>query len=342
MTVEMLSTTAGESAETGDAADAAAAAGIVGTAGFAEAPDGTRHLIHRPASWDHCLLDAPGGGEQRFVVAGPLPEDDGPGHFHDPRHVARELREVGAFVGHRFFDVPAERPGRFSRLVLDLTDVPAWRAAPVARPRLTTYLTTRPQPGAGRVPRGLDLDVAVRIDEVRCCTGGAELVFPLPAPQRGRIEYGRRVLRAAAGPRDTAAEGAGRPVDPAEVGRRSPGGVLLTEPAVSAQGRLATWVLPPAAAQAGDADGLLLEALRQASVLAAGRSRGFDAGLALVAGWDVRFRGEAQQGPPLRCAALPGALDKDPDGRPCLPVTLTVTQSHRPVALARTRVVQDL
>jgi hypothetical protein len=325
MTVEMLTTTARETA------------------------DGARHLIHRPASWDHCLLDAPGGGEQRFVVAGLLPaahplsggDGDGPGHFHGPWHMAGELREVGGFVGRQFFDVPAERPGRFARLALTLTDVPAWRAAPVTRPRLTTYLTARPQPAAGRVPRGLELDVAVRIDGVRCCAGDAELAFPLPAPQRDRIEHGRRALRAA-GPREAAPEDTGRPVDPAEVGRRSPAGVLLAEPAVSAQGRLTTWVLPAAAPRAVHADDLLLEALRQACVLTAGRSRGYDAGLALVTGWDVRFRGEVRPGLPLRCAALPGVLDKDPDGRPSLPVTLTVTQLHRTVALARTRVVQDL
>lgn len=323
MTVEMLTTAARETA------------------------DGARHLIHRPASWDHCLLDAPGGGEQGFTVAGLLPAGhplscgDGPGRFHQPWHLVSELREVGCFVGQQFFDVPAERPGRLTRLALSLTDVPAWRAAPVARPRLTTYLTARPQPPEGRVPRGLGLDVAVRIDDVPCCTGDAELAFALPAPQRGRIGHGRRVLRTA-GLREAAPEGTGRPVDPAEVGRRSPGGVLLTEPAVAAQGRLTTWVRTAPAAQAVHADDLLLEALRQASVLTAGRVCGYDAGLALVAGWDVRFRGEARPGPPLRCAALPGVLDKDPDGRPSLPVTLTVTQLHRTVALARTRVVQDL
>jgi|GEM_PF-5447331 len=312
---------------------------------------GTRHLIHRPTSWEHYLLDAPSSGEEHFVLAGSLPaghppSDGGPVRFHDAGHVIEELREVGEFVGHRYFGVRGERPGLFSRLALALTDVPAWRAAD-APPRLTTYLTARPEPASGRVPHALALGVEVRIGDVACCAGEAAMVFPAPAPHRGRIEFGRRALRAPQ-TADEVPDGADRPVDPAEVGRRSPAGVLLGEPSLSPQGRLTTWVVPrpgrpvPAGAAHGALHGLLLEALRQTSVLTAVRACGYDADRALVAGWDVRFRGQALPELPLRCAATPGPVDKDDDGRPSVPVAVTVTQRQRVVAQARTRVVQDL
>ncbi|WP_225849429.1 hypothetical protein [Streptomyces sp. HPF1205] len=324
MTVDTLSTTAPRTADT------------------------TRHLIHRPTSWEHFVLDAPGSGEQSFVVAGPLPtgdplSGDGPGHFHDPRHLTAELREVGEFVAHQYFGVPAQRPGRYSRLALSLTDVPAWRVGGAEPPRLTTYLTARPRPAAGREPHGLELGVAVRIGDVPCCTGDADLVFPAPVPRAGGTGQGHRAPDAA-GPRAAGPDGAGRLVHPAEVGRRTTADVLVSEPARSARGRLAMWVLPPAGrpAPAGSAEGPLLEALRQASVLTAARTWGYDAGLALVADWDVSFRGRARPGPPLRCVAVPGPLDKDDDGRPAVGVTVTLTQSRTAVAHARTRVVQDL
>jgi hypothetical protein len=313
---------------------------------------GARRLIHRPTSWEHYLLDAPGSGEEHFVLAGSLPAghplpDGGPGRFHEPQHLAGELREIGEFVAHQYFGVPRERVGAFSRLVLAVTDVAAWRVVGPRPPRVTTCLAVRPRPAAGRVPRGLGFDVEVSVGDVPGCAGEGELLFPAPAQQRGRIAHGRRAVRAARA-REAAPEDAVLPVAPGEVGRRSPAAVLLGEPALSAQGRLTTWVLPragwPAADAPGDgaADGLLLEALRQASVLTAGRAFGYDAALALVADWDVRFRGPAQAGPPVRCVAVPGLLDKDADGRPSVPVTLTLTQRQRTVAQARTRVVQDL
>jgi hypothetical protein len=313
----------------------------------------TRHLIHCPTSWEHYLLDAPSSGEENFVLAGSVPTghplfNDGPGHFHDAQSVTEEVREVGEFVGHRYFGVPRERPGLFYRFALDLTDLRAWRAGDGEPPRMTTRLTARPDHLIGGVPRGLTFGVEVRIDDVPACAGSAGLVFLTPALHRNHVEHSRRALRAAP-ELDDAPDGAGWPVDPAEIGRRAPGNVVVCEPAVSAQGRLTTWVLTrgdnPALAPSADGQVsglLLLEALRQTSILTAGRASGVDADRAVVAGWDVHFRGYAQAGLPLRCVAVPGPLERDAEGRPAVPVTLTVTQHRRAVAEARTSVVQDL
>jgi hypothetical protein len=213
---------------------------------------------------------------------------------------------------------------------------------------MTTRLTARPDHLIGGVPRGLTFGVEVRIDDVPACAGSAGLVFLTPALHRNHVEHSRRALRAAP-ELDDAPDGAGWPVDPAEIGRRAPGNVVVCEPAVSAQGRLTTWVLTrgdnPALAPSADGQVsglLLLEALRQTSILTAGRASGVDADRAVVAGWDVHFRGYAQAGLPLRCVAVPGPLERDAEGRPAVPVTLTVTQHRRAVAEARTSVVQDL
>lgn len=98
-----------------------------------------QHLIHRPPSRAHYGLDVPSLGEENFTLVGATPAahplfNDGPGHFHDLQIATETMREIGEFVGHRYFGVPEDRPGLFYRFTLDLTDLSAWRTdgAPAA------------------------------------------------------------------------------------------------------------------------------------------------------------------------------------------------------------------
>ncbi|MFG3282487.1 AfsA-related hotdog domain-containing protein [Streptomyces sp. NPDC048111] len=307
-----------------------------------------RHLIHCPPSWDHCL-DAPSLTEEHFVLADRLPRhhplfNDGAGRFHDQQVVTESVREIGEFVGHRYFGVPAERPGLFYRFDLDLTDLAAWRTGQYADSRLSIRIRAVPGHVVGGVPRALDFHVEVSIDAAPCATGSAGLVFLMPALHAGHLAHARSAVREAGDVR----RGPLRPVDAAAVGRAGARNVLLANPEETQAGRLTAWVrtqgLAPAlcAADDGVLPGLhVLETLRQTALLCAGRGRGLHASRSALTASRVHFRGYAQAAAPLRCAAVPGPLERDAQGRPAVPVSLTLTHGSRAVAEATTLVVQD-
>ncbi|MEV7541016.1 AfsA-related hotdog domain-containing protein [Streptomyces sp. NPDC089915] len=314
---------------------------------------GTRHLIHRPPSRAHYALDAPSLGEENFTLVGATPVahplfNDGPAHFHDLQIATETMREIGEFVGHRYFGVPEDRPGLFYRFSLDLTDLSAWRSdgrcdGPLP---MATRIRARPANVVAEVPRGLDFHLEVTIDDRPCATGAAGLVFLMPKLYRRHLEHSRQALRAAP-ELDDVPDGPLRPAEAAEVGRRTPENIVISEPTDASRGHISTWLLnsgvsPVFTGEEGQLSGLhLLEALRQTSLLAAGRAHGLDAVRSTLGGLQVHFRGQAEGDLPLRCVAVAGPLGRDAYGRPTVPVTLTLTQRRRAVAEARTCVVQD-
>ncbi|MEE1781607.1 AfsA-related hotdog domain-containing protein [Streptomyces sp. SP17BM10] len=318
---------------------------------------GTRHLVHCPPSWENCLLDAPGLGEEHFMLTGELPVrhplfNDGPGLFHDLQTVTESVREIGEFVGHRYFGVPVNRTGLFHGFALTLTDLAAWRVVPGRRPRLSTEIRATPVNVVNGVPRGLDFRLLARVDGAPCATGSAGLVFLMPKLYGNLRAHNRRAVRETP-ELDERPVGPVHAADPAEVGRAGAANVVVARPDQDSRERLSTWVLTrgvgPVFAAAehrspGDErlPGLhLLESLRQSSLLAAGRARGLTAERCVLASLDVRFRGEAEAALPLRCLAEAGPVGRDAHGRPSVPVTVTLTQCRRTVAEARTVVVQD-
>ncbi|WP_030765979.1 AfsA-related hotdog domain-containing protein [Streptomyces sp. NRRL F-2664] len=314
---------------------------------------GTQHLIHRPPSRAYYALDAPSLGEENFTLVGATPVthplfNDGPGRFHDLQIATETVREIGEFVGHRYFGVPDDRPGLFYRFTLDLTDLSAWRTdrdGPRPVP-LATHIRARPANVVAEVPRGLDFHLQVTIDGRPCATGAAGLVFLMPQLYRKHVEHSRRALQAA--PEiDDAPDRPLRPAVSAEAGRYAPENIVISEPADVSRGRLSTWLLPtPVSPVFTGADGQfsglhLLEALRQTSLVAAGRTHGLSPAHSTLGACQVHFRGPAERDLPLRCAAVAGPLGRDDEGRPSVAVTLTLTQRRRAVAEARTTVVQD-
>ncbi|MFI7354946.1 AfsA-related hotdog domain-containing protein [Streptomyces avidinii] len=314
---------------------------------------GTQHLIHRPPTRAYYALDAPSLGEENFTLVGATPVthplfNDGPGHFHDLQIATETVREIGEFVGHRYFGVPDDRPGLFYRFALDFTDLSAWRTdAGGSRPvPLATHIRARPANVVAEVPRGLDFHLQVNIDGRPCATGSAGLVFLMPNLYRKHVEHSRKALQAA--PEiDDAPDGPLRPADSAEAGRYAPENIVISEPTDVSRGRLSTWLLsggvsPVFTGEDGQFSGLhLLEALRQTSLLASGRAHGLSPARSTLGACQVHFRGPAERDLPLRCVAVTGPLGRDDEGRPTVPVTLTMTQRRRAVAEARTSVVQD-
>lgn len=316
------------------------------------AENGNRHLIHCPSSWDRYLLDAPSLGEERFVLTGDLSVrhplfNDGPGRFHDPQVTMEAVAEVGALTGHRYFGVPEDRTGLFHRFGMELTESAPWRRRPSDDvSRMAIDLTAAPANVMNGIPRGLDLRWEVRIDDVRCGTGTAGMVFLMPKLYRRHLAYSSRVLR---GTPDLADEPATRPVpvQPAEVGRASAENVVVSRPELDSRGRLRVWLMAEAVSPVitGMHDELtgthLLESLRQTALLAAGRSGGLDPARCVIGRTEVNFRAQAGLDLPIRCVALADRRTRDAHGRPAVPVMMTVTQSRRPVADAVLTVVQD-
>ncbi|MEU2451358.1 AfsA-related hotdog domain-containing protein [Streptomyces sp. NPDC012765] len=314
---------------------------------------GTQHLIHRPPTRAYYALDAPSLGEENFTLVGATPVthplfNDGPGYFHDLQIATETVREIGEFVGHRYFGVPDDRPGLFYRFSLDFTDLSAWRTdAGGSRPvPLATHIRARPANVVAEVPRGLDFHLQVNIDGRPCATGAAGLVFLMPSLYRKHVEHSRKALQAA--PEiDDAPDGPLRPADSAEAGRYAPENIVISEPTDVSRGRLSTWLLSSGISPVfnggdGQFSGLhLLEALRQTSLLASGRTHGLNPARSTLGACQVHFRGPAERALPLRCVAVAGPLGRDDEGRPTVPVTLTMTQRRRAVAEARTSVVQD-
>ncbi|MFF8618752.1 AfsA-related hotdog domain-containing protein [Streptomyces sp. NPDC015350] len=309
-----------------------------------------RHLIHRPRSWLHPVPPGP-GVEEEFVLAGALPTahplfGDGPGRHHDLQATAEMVREAGEFIGHTHFGVPSARVGIFYRFDLRAGDLTHWRVGRTPA-QLDLELRVRPDKVVDDVPRVLDFRIAPRIDDVPCGNGSASLVFLAPVVHRSHRERSRAAVLAAAG-----REGPGRlpdaPVDPGDVGRGSLDNVLLHRPEVPGRGRLSAEVRLPPVWSSGDAEGepaparVLLEALRQTALLAAGHAYALKPAHSTLASLRVHFRGYAEPDLPMRCTAVWDRLGKDEEGRRTVPVGLSLIQADRAVLEATTSVVEDL
>ncbi|MBB5938906.1 AfsA-related hotdog domain-containing protein [Streptomyces zagrosensis] len=328
----------------------------VDPSGGGPATDGaTSHLIHRPRSGDHYLLDAPSSGEEHFVFVSQTPLghplfNDGSGHFHDLQGTAEMAREVGEFIGHQYFGLPAERHAVFSRLSLHVTNLAGWRAGP-ARASLTVRIRARPTDVLRGVPRGLSLHGELDIDGVGCATGSISLAFLPPDSPFHHAGPPQPAMPAAGYSHDEGSEepqAPQRPADAPEVGRASPANVVVSEPTESTYGRFVTQLLTSTYHRVFAAEGgthlsgmLLLEAMRQTALLAAGRTYGLTPTRATVATSRVLFRARAEPELSVYCAAVPGRLGRDQDQRPAVPVTLTLTQHGRRVAEATATVLQD-
>lgn len=319
--------------------------------------DATRRLVHRARTWEPWSpvgrLDDGTETEEEFVLTGGLPAVPpllGDGHgarFHDLQAAAEMVREVSEFIGQNHFGVPGERTGVFYRYAIETGDIGSWRLGR-GPGQLTTTLAVRPGKVIDSVPRALDFRTALEIDGVACGTASATVVFLPPVTHRIQRERSRPVIPGPRRPGAPGAGAAGAAIRPAEVARAHPGDVLIHSPSEAKHGRLSVNVSAHAgaASAAGPGNGhvpalIQLEALRQTSLLAAGRACGLSPARSTLGSLRVNFRGYAEPHLALRCAAVAGLPGRDGQGRRQVPVTLTLAQAGRAVLEAVTTVVED-
>jgi hypothetical protein len=174
----------------------------------------------------------------------------------------------------------------------------------------------------------------MEVDGIASCTGHADLGFPAPDGHRQH----RLVSRPWAG-----ARGLGnRPpaADPHTVGRCDPRNVVVSTP-VGSDDALCTELLVDSGHPVffpGSSEFvpgiLLVEAIRQTSMLIAARTRGFSALHTCVTRASVRFRGDAALDLPLTCTAHADPVGGDPDGKPSARIRSTIEQLDQVVAEA--------
>ncbi|MFB6618334.1 AfsA-related hotdog domain-containing protein [Streptomyces sp. NPDC056367] len=279
--------------------------------------------------------------EEEFVLVGEVSGGDRRGRlFHELPDVVGVVREAAEFIGRCHFAVNPDRVAVFYRFGLWADDVTALRrGAPAGR--LDVRLRVRPDKVVDGVPRVLEFRLAMEIDGIPCGAGEASLVFLAPGVHTNHRRHSRAALLGASSAADADRTGAGPLVDPADVGRDDPADVLLRSPG-TADGRLAVDVVLPPPADGEIPARVLLEAVRQASLLTAGRAHGLGAGRITLASLRAHFRGYAEPDLPLRCAAVWEPLGKDGAGRRLAPIALSLIQADRAVLEATTSVVEDL
>ncbi|WP_441251012.1 AfsA-related hotdog domain-containing protein [Kitasatospora sp. McL0602] len=297
------------------------------------------------------MLGTTGPTEQQFAVSALLPErhplfNDGADLFHDLHSPAEVLRRTALFVSHRYFRVPQERPAVFAATEVAVTELEPWRRTP-GPTHLAMDITLSPADVVSGVPRGLECESTLYVEGRRCGTAAARLVFLMPRVYQNHRERGRVMSRSdftgpAEGEQWTSAPPA------RSVGRADQVNVVLGRPLLTPEGELVVEVVTDprnevyAEATTDHVPALvLIEATRQAALLLAGELHGFTAGSCVLGRWNARFQGFAEPDLPLHCRATAGELARSADGRPALPVALTLHQGTRQIAAVDTVVLQD-
>ncbi|WP_158702273.1 AfsA-related hotdog domain-containing protein [Kitasatospora sp. MMS16-BH015] len=309
------------------------------------------HLVHRPNTPEGVVLGTTGPTEQQFAVSALLPErhplfNDGAELFHDLHSPAEVLRRTALFVSHRYFRVPQERPAVFAATEVAMTGLEPWRRSP-GPAHLAMDITLTPADVVSGVPRGLECESTIYVEGARCGTASARLVFLMPRVYQNHRERGRSMSRAEfIGPTDGELW-AGSPTARA-VGRADQVNVVLGTPLLSPESELVVELVTDprnqvyAEATTDHVPALvLIEGTRQAALLLAGELHGFTVGSCVLSRWNARFQGFAEPDLPLYCRATAGELERTADGRPALPVALTLHQGSRQVAAIDTVVLQD-
>ncbi|MFE9422255.1 hypothetical protein ACFYNO_04730 [Kitasatospora sp. NPDC006697] len=301
------------------------------------------HLVHRPATRDGLLLGAPAATEHTFVLSVELPQPPRTGAgLYELQPAIDAVRRACAFAARQYFGVPEGRVVLPTATEAVVTDLRPWRRG--GRPAHATIdLRLRGADLVDGVPGTLRCESTVSIGGRPCGRGRSRLLLGPPAPHptaaRGyRGDRGERHRQPG-----SAVGGKGfRAAAPAAVGCGEPGEVVVSEPLSVSAGTVLVAVRPTAEQVApGVGPSSLDAALRQTALLSVGLLRGFHPAGCAITRWSAAVTRFAEPDRPLVCAAAPGAVGRDAEGRPVAPVGLRVLQDGRTVATADVTVLLD-
>ncbi|PIB12067.1 MULTISPECIES: AfsA-related hotdog domain-containing protein [Streptomyces] len=302
----------------------------------------TRHVTHRPATPEEFLLGTVVPGDCRFTLSDELPRaelpfEDGGRWTHDLHYVTEAMHSVARLAATRYLRVPARRPLKVARATVNLDTTVASRRVGQSGHATTDLRLRRTVSQAGVT--GLDCDATVFMQGVRYATGTLSVELPgqpdggAPAAVHDRP---RPPVRTGLRPR------------PAQVGRFDQSNVVLSDPRFGPDSQLTADFLPdpdnpvfdPALNERA-CPMLLVEATRQAAVLAACELRGFTPAYCLTVRWSGQFPPGIGRGAPLSCRTVPGPVFRDSLGRPAVDFEITLLSGPTPTGTIGTTLVLD-
>jgi hypothetical protein len=304
-----------------------------------------RGLVHRAAISETFLTDAVEAGPDRYLVAAQLPRahalyNDVASGRHDLLLLAEAVRQAGTLIAHRFYGVPAGTVFPLRQAQIEITDVDALAPRALATELIADVQIDGQDRQSGALS-AMSLRAQVFLDgRVAGWAGGAmHLVSPSGyGALRGQRQHAS-LAPAAAAP-------AAAPVEPLHVGRHDPRNVVvgaLGGPA--ADGRYSCPIVVDTGHPAyfdhpqDHVPGmLLLEAYRQAALLAVADACAWAPESLFVLGCDAGFSRYAELGVEARCEATVGAPVLPHRGEPWVPVSLEVLQGTASLSRAELRV----
>lgn len=309
------------------------------------------HLLHRPGTPEGVILGTVAPVAQDFTLSAKLPEhhplfNDGPGVFHDLHYPVEAMRQSVLFVAHQYFRIPAQRPVVLASTSVESTDLEPWRRGGHTA-QIAVDMTLHPIDVVNGVPRGLNCEGALSIDGVRCGAAKARMVFLMPNVYHNHRARGRAASRGITYGGYGEAHAQQRPSADV-VGRSDPRNVVISTPTTTDDGRLCVSVSAETAHPVFTTAAtdhvpavVLLEASRQAALLAAGELHGFSAATCVVSRWGARFQGFAEIDIPLSCTVRAEEPGRDGAGRRVFPAAMVFSQGSRELATVTVEVVQD-
>jgi len=184
-------------------------------------------LVNRRSAGEVFVTDAGRLAPDEFVVAARLRRrhalwSDQRAPWHDPLATVEAFRQAFVLVRNRYLQVPAGTPSGVQHLEFSVDDLDAYRDDGVAP--FDSVLRLRVTPAASG-EGALDISGTCTTSSVRALTFSARSLL-IPCATYDEIRAFQRSRRAA----QSSGPDAGRPAEPAAVGRRDPRNVVVGRP----------------------------------------------------------------------------------------------------------------